>query len=99
MIVHVVDASHPDPASQLATVRDVIGEVGARDLPEIVVFNKADLVDDDERLVLRGLEPGRDLRLRAHRRGHRRRARRDRRACSPTRRSSSSSSSRTTAAT
>ena len=58
VIVHVVDASHPDPASQLATVRDVIGEVGARDLPEIVVFNKADLVDDDERLVLRGLEPG-----------------------------------------
>jgi GTP-binding protein HflX len=58
VIVHVVDASHPDPASQLATVRDVIGEVGARDLPEIVVFNKADLVGDDERLVLRGLEPG-----------------------------------------
>ena len=41
VIVHVVDASHPDPASQLATVRDVIGEVGARDIPEIVVFNKA----------------------------------------------------------
>ena len=28
VIVHVVDGSHPDPASQLATVRDVIGEVG-----------------------------------------------------------------------
>ena len=57
VIVHVVDASHPDPAAQLATVRDVIGEVGARDLPEIVVFNKADLADEDRRLVLRGLEP------------------------------------------
>ena len=57
VIVHVVDASHPDPAAQLATVRDVIGEVGARDLPEIVAFNKSDLVDDDRRLVLRGLEP------------------------------------------
>ena len=57
VIVHVVDASHPDPAAQLATVRDVIGDVGARDLPEIVVFNKADLVDDDTRLVLRGLAP------------------------------------------
>jgi GTPase len=57
VIVHVVDASHPDPAAQLATVRDVIGEVGARDLPEIVVFNKSDLADDDRRLVLRGLEP------------------------------------------
>ncbi len=57
VIVHVVDGAHPDPASQLATVRDVIGVVGARDTTEIVVFNKADLLDDDTRLVLRGLEP------------------------------------------
>lgn len=57
VIVHVVDASHPDPAAQLATVRDVIGEVGARDLPEIVAFNKSDLVDEDRRLELRGVEP------------------------------------------
>jgi GTP-binding protein HflX len=57
VIVHVVDAAHPDPAAQLATARDVIGEVGARDLPEIVAFNKTDLVDEDQRLLLRGLEP------------------------------------------
>ncbi|GAA1843339.1 GTPase HflX [Microbacterium koreense] len=57
VLLHVVDASHPDPAAQLSTVRDVIGDVGARDTREIVVFNKADLVDDDTRLVLRGLEP------------------------------------------
>lgn len=57
VIVHVVDGAHPDPGAQLATVRDVIGEVGARDLPEIVAFNKSDLVDDDRRLLLRGLEP------------------------------------------
>jgi len=57
VIVHVVDGSHPDPASQLATVRDVIGEVGAREIPEQVVFNKSDLISDAERLVLRGLEP------------------------------------------
>ncbi|TFD40724.1 GTPase HflX [Cryobacterium sp. Sr8] len=57
VIVHVVDASHPDPVSQLATVRDVIGEVGARDIPELVVFNKSDLIADDDRLVLRGLQP------------------------------------------
>jgi GTP-binding protein HflX len=35
----------------------VIGEIEARDIPEIVVFNKSDLVDEDQRLVLRGLEP------------------------------------------
>ena len=58
IVLHVVDGSHPDPAGQLQTVRDVMGDVGARDLPEIVVFNKADLISEDERLVLQGLEPG-----------------------------------------
>ncbi|MDF2575799.1 MAG: GTP-binding protein [Agromyces sp.] len=57
LIVHVVDSAHPDPAGQIATVRDVIGEVGARDIPELVVFNKADLITPEERLVLQGLEP------------------------------------------
>ncbi|NYF16418.1 GTP-binding protein HflX [Microbacterium sp. AK009] len=57
VIVHVVDGAHPDPGAQLQTVRDVIGDVGARDTREIVVFNKADLIDDDTRLVLRGLAP------------------------------------------
>ncbi len=58
LVVHIVDASHPDPAGQIATVRDVIGEVGARDIQELVVFNKCDLVDETQRLALRGLEPG-----------------------------------------
>jgi GTP-binding protein HflX len=57
VILHVVDASHPDPGSQLATVRDVIGELGAREIPEVVAFNKADLADDDQRLLLRSLAP------------------------------------------
>jgi GTP-binding protein HflX len=57
VIVHVVDGAHPDPAGQLATVRNVIGEVDGRSIPEIVVFNKADLVSEDDRLLLRGLEP------------------------------------------
>ena len=57
LVLHVVDAGTPDPAGQLATVRQVIGEVGAADVPELVVFNKADLADDATRMVLRGLEP------------------------------------------
>ena len=57
VIVHVVDASHEDPAQQIKTVRDVVGEVDARDIPEIIVFNKCDLIDDDQRILLRGLEP------------------------------------------
>ena len=57
VLIHVVDASHPDPAAQLSTVRGVIGEVGARGIPELVVFNKADLASPDDRIALRGLEP------------------------------------------
>ncbi len=56
LVLHVVDGSHPDPAQQIATVRDVLGEAGARDVPELVVFTKGDLVDADRRLLLRGLE-------------------------------------------
>ena len=56
VIVHVVDASHPDPGAQLATVRAVISEVGASDIPEIVIFNKVDIVDSGMVLQLRGVE-------------------------------------------
>ena len=58
LIVHVVDASYPDPASQIETVRNVVGEVGASNVLELVVFNKIDLVDETTRMALRGLEPG-----------------------------------------
>ena len=57
LIVHIVDASHPDPAGQISTVRNVIGEVGARDIPELIVFNKIDLADETHRMALRGMEP------------------------------------------
>ncbi|MEU8918106.1 MULTISPECIES: GTPase HflX [Streptomyces] len=45
LILHVVDGSHPVPEEQLAAVREVIREVGATDVPEIVVVNKADAAD------------------------------------------------------
>jgi GTP-binding protein HflX len=45
LIVHVVDGSHPDPEGQLAAVRQVIGEIGAGDIPELVVVNKCDIAD------------------------------------------------------
>jgi GTP-binding protein HflX len=56
-LVHVVDASHSDVGAQLVTVRDVLGELGMRHLPEIVVFAKADLADDARRAELSYLEP------------------------------------------
>lgn len=52
LILHVVDGSHPVPEEQLAAVREVIRDVGAADVPEIVVVNKADIADS---LVLQRL--------------------------------------------
>ncbi|WP_016910085.1 GTPase HflX [Streptomyces xiaopingdaonensis] len=45
LIVHVVDGSHPAPEEQLASVREVIRDVGAESVPEIVAINKADAAD------------------------------------------------------
>ena len=43
LLLHVVDASHPDPEGQVTAVRTVLGEIEGFDVPEIVVLNKADL--------------------------------------------------------
>jgi GTP-binding protein HflX len=58
VIVHVVDGSHPDPAAQIHTVREVIREVGGDGIPEIIVFNKSDLIDSEREMELRGTQPG-----------------------------------------
>jgi GTP-binding protein HflX len=58
VIVHVVDGSHPDPAAQIHTVREVIREVGGDGIPEIIVFNKSDLIDSEREMELRGTQHG-----------------------------------------
>jgi GTP-binding protein HflX len=52
LVLHVVDGSDADPLAQLAAVREVLAEIGAGDLPELVVVNKADAADP---VALRGL--------------------------------------------
>ena len=42
-LVHVVDGSGPDPDGQIAAVREVLTEIGADAVPELLVFNKSDL--------------------------------------------------------
>jgi GTPase len=58
LVVHVVDASHPDPAGQIQTVRNVLADVDADNVKELLVFNKCDLVVLDQQIALRGMEPG-----------------------------------------
>jgi GTP-binding protein HflX len=47
LIVHVVDGSHPDPREQIRAVREVIDEIGAGAIPEIIAINKSDIADPD----------------------------------------------------
>ncbi|MGO9455916.1 MAG: GTPase HflX [Acidimicrobiales bacterium] len=42
LVVHVVDGSAADPEGQMDAVRAVLAEIGAGDVPELVVVNKAD---------------------------------------------------------
>jgi GTP-binding protein HflX len=43
LLLHVVDASHPEADRQIAAVEKVLEELGASHLPQLMVFNKADL--------------------------------------------------------
>jgi len=47
LLLHVVDGSHPDPEGQLAAVREVLADVDAHDVLELVVINKADAADPE----------------------------------------------------
>ena len=53
VLLHVIDASHPDRERQRKVVRSVLEDLGIRKRPRIVVFNKIDLVPGDELLSLR----------------------------------------------
>lgn len=57
LIVHVVDSTDPNPMGQIETVRGVIADFDASSIPELVVFNKADLIARDREIELRGLVP------------------------------------------
>ena len=46
LLLHVVDASHPDPHGQIQAVREVLKDVETGDIPELLVFNKSDIADE-----------------------------------------------------
>ncbi|WP_246099923.1 GTPase HflX [Tessaracoccus rhinocerotis] len=57
LLLHVVDASDPDPEGQITAVRQVLAEIEALTVPELIVFNKADLADRTTLLALRANHP------------------------------------------
>jgi GTP-binding protein HflX len=56
LLVHVVDASDPGFERQLAVTEEVLDEIGAKDVPRLLVFNKIDRGGDEA--TLRAKYPG-----------------------------------------
>jgi GTP-binding protein HflX len=46
LILHVADASAPDVEDQVAAVRDVLADIGAGGIPEVLALNKVDLLSE-----------------------------------------------------
>lgn len=57
-LVHVVDAGAADPQGQIDAVHEVLDEIDADRVPELLVFNKADRLDPDALAVLIDDHPG-----------------------------------------
>ena len=47
LLVHVVDASNPNAAAQIESVEKILLELKLNEIPQIIVLNKADLLDED----------------------------------------------------
>ncbi len=45
LLLHVVDASNPSYTEQIASVQGVLRDIGADDVPQILLFNKLDAMD------------------------------------------------------
>ena len=44
LLLHIVDASDPERDERIADVETVLAEIGAEDLPQVLVYNKIDLM-------------------------------------------------------
>jgi GTP-binding protein HflX len=52
LLIHVVDAASPERVQQMAQVQSVLAEIGAADIPQLLVFNKLDALPLDCRPAL-----------------------------------------------
>jgi GTP-binding protein HflX len=58
LLLHIVDGSDPDPLGQIDAVRVVLAEIDASAVPELIVVNKIDAMDEESVLTLRQALPG-----------------------------------------
>jgi len=58
LALHVIDAASPERERHMTAVRRVLEEVGAASVPVIDVYNKIDMISQDERRRLQAADPG-----------------------------------------
>ena len=49
LLLHVVDAANPEHPQQMQEVANVLREIGAANVPQVLVFNKLDAIDPSRR--------------------------------------------------
>jgi GTP-binding protein HflX len=51
LLMHVVDAANPNYAEQIEQVQKVLAEIGAKTVPQLLVFNKTDALDAEHQPI------------------------------------------------
>jgi GTP-binding protein HflX len=62
LLLHVIDSADPERMTRIQQVREVLDEIGANEVPSLLVFNKIDLRENEAPRVERD-ESGRPARL------------------------------------
>ncbi|WP_027179157.1 GTPase HflX [Maridesulfovibrio bastinii] len=58
VLVLVADSSHPEVEEQISAVENIITEMELYEVPRILILNKWDLLDEDQRSAMLSLHPG-----------------------------------------
>jgi len=73
LLLHVVDASHPDYHNHMKTVEKLVNELGAEQIPMMVLFNKKDAISNlgmftppRDGLLVSGLDAADLVRIKRH---------------------------------
>ncbi|HET9533167.1 MAG TPA: GTPase HflX, partial [Blastocatellia bacterium] len=56
LLIHLVDASNPQHENHIASVEKILEDLGLSDIPRLLVYNKADLLNEDQLESLRRVD-------------------------------------------
>lgn len=57
LILHIIDCSSPDHQEQTQAVDDTLEQINAQRIPRLLVFNKCDLLDEEEKVIMKRRYP------------------------------------------